>query len=517
MRTFMTLMTLGAAGTGYAYLQQSSSVGEPSISRRFDWERSGHSASDVSQISVDELRGRIRERTRSVLDDFANQQGGHSDAPVDDAFQRLKQLAHSAVSATSRPEQLAQLDPSNVSLSQVPQPDLEELQRTAFDPSLVEANPINLTTNQMKAQEVETAAKPSAELPDKPAAANPEPDKNVAPEEQKPSSPTAPAATATPADKPIAAEKPVTTDQPVVAEKPVAVEKPVAEVSRLIAQTNSPQAAVKPAAKREMRPLVAEWKVTGKTTEGRPMHSIHLGQQGTRTLVIAGINGDDRTAVYWVERLAEDLKKRPELFDNNEIVLVRAGNPDGLVKNLRNNSRGVPLNRNFPSRRYRPVNDIPKFAVPASEIETRVILETFYSFRPRRVVHLTSTTGDSLVLHNRLAKNVADELGRSSDLKIQLLDAEQFPGSVEDFSDGTLEAAVVSMRLTLGSDWQSSWPAHRQQILSAVVGRSIDTNNGAVAKVTADPDRTPIPATPVEPVSRRPRRGGYEELPAPPF
>ncbi|WP_157606173.1 M14 family zinc carboxypeptidase [Schlesneria paludicola] len=505
MRTFMTLMTLGAAGTGYAYLQQSSSIGEPSISRRFDWGRPSNSGPDVSQISVDELRGRIRERTRSVLDEFANQQSGHSDAPVDDAFQRLKQLAQSAVAVTSRPEQLAEFGPHSVSLSQVPQPDLDELQRTAFDPSLVEANPINLTTNEVKPQDDESTAKLPSKQPTQPAPANREPDSRITQEPQIDPSPTSPAVTVTPSDRPADVEK------------ATAVEKPIAEVSRLIAQTNAPQASVKPMAKRETRPLVAEWKVTGKTTEGRPMHSIHLGQQGTRTLVIAGLNGDDRTAVHWVERLADDLKKRPELFDNNEIVLFRAGNPDGLVKNLRNNARGVPLNRNFPSRRYRPVNDIPKFAVPASEVETRVILETFYSFRPRRVIHLTSTTGDSLVLHNRLAKNVAEELERSSKLKIQMLDAEQFPGSVEDFLDGTLEAAVVSMRLGIGSDWQNSWSAVRPQILAAVVGRSIEPNKGAVADATADPDRTPIPATPVEPVSRRPRRGGYEELPAPPF
>ena len=494
MRTFMTLLTLGAAGTGYVYLQQTSSISEPNISRRFDWGRSLSSGAEASRLSVDQLRGRIRERTRSVLDSFANQQGGHSDAPLDDAFQRLKQLTQSAVAVASRPEPVANLGFSGESLSQVPQPDLDELQRTAFDPSFIQANPINLITNQVKATDDVKTAEASPPPTVRPAAAA----LQEAVDHRKPEN--------------VSSERSTRTTPAPIAEKAVT------EVSRVIAQNSAPKAPVKPTTKRDAQPLTADWKVIGKTTEGRPMHSMHLGQQGTRTLVIAGLNGDDRTAVYWLERLADELKKRPELFDSNEIVLFRAGNPDGLVKNQRNNARGVPLNRNFPSRRYRPNGDMPQYAVPASEVETRVLLETFYSFRPRRVIHLTSTTGSSMVMHNRLAKNLAEELSESMKMAIQPLDAEQFPGSVEDFSDGTLEAAVFSMRLGIGNDWKSSWTTVRPQIVSAAIGRSIESSKGAVAATTtADPDRTPIPSTPVEPVSRRPRRSGYEELPAPPF
>jgi hypothetical protein len=138
-----------------------------------------------------------------------------------------------------------------------------------------------------------------------------------------------------------------------------------------------------------------EWKTVGKTTQGLPMHTVHLGDGGTRTLVIAGLNGEDRTAVRWLELLVDELVKHPDLLKTNEFVFFRAGNPDGLVRSRKENARGVLINRNFPSRRYRPAFDAPTNVAPASELETRVILDTLYTFRPRRVIHLSSTPGRS--------------------------------------------------------------------------------------------------------------------------
>jgi hypothetical protein len=262
--------------------------------------------------------------------------------------------------------------------------------------------------------------------------------------------------------------------------------------------------------------VTAEWKIVGMSTEVRPMHTMHLGDSGTRTLVIAGLNGEDRTGVHWLELLSDELRRRPELLQNDEVVFFRAGNPDGLMRNMANNARGISLNRNFPSRRYRPMPDMPAFAVPASEVETRIILETLYSFRPRRVIHLGSTTGRPQVLYNRSAKNIADDFERSTKLTVQLFDSEQYPGSVEDFADGTLDAAVLSMRLSIEDDWKKAWSKVQTHVLSAIVGQPSDPA-GQGADQPQDPDRVLIPTAKMETSVRNPRRRGYEELPPPPL
>lgn len=525
MRTLMTLITLSAATAGYFYLQRTPEAGEPydapSAAARLQEEaqREYSRLTEISRGSVKELVNRVHQHTKSVLDDFANQHGGHSDAPTDDAFQRLKQVTQSAVDAYAADKATISDDVAKSKPTRLPPTRLDDLQRIAFDPSAAFDPVVEQVLSQQnqaveQSAEIEQSAGIVAATPPvqpEPVAAEPVPlesTEKVALEAKEPAATVPQVAQSEPAA--------------VEAEAPSTSSAGIANVSRqdskpVVKQTTapSPTSTVNPSTATE-KPVVAnEWKVVGKTTEGRKMHSAHLGVSGSRTLVIAGLNGEDRVAVRWLEQLADVVASRPEFTSQMEFVFFRAGNPDGLVRKTKNNARGVPLNRNFPSRGYRQAVGVPSFAVPASEVETRVILDTLYSFRPRRVIHLTSTTGPSQTLYNRMGKSLALELERSSNFKPVQLDPEQSPGSLEDFADGTLEALVLSIKLNAGSDWQQTWNKVQPQILSAVVGRSI-TSGDVEPKTEKDLDGTPVPYSNIEPISRNPRHRGYEELPAPP-
>jgi hypothetical protein len=516
VRTLITVLTLGAAGAGYLYLQQPTPTGEPDFDKTaarssFDWNLAGPQKSGTSRVPVEHLVSQIHEHTKSVLDGFTSRQDDTS-APIGDAFQRLRQATQSvpASSATEvdaavvehvhqaiRPsvDLIAQAVAETRKSAAVPLPGLDELERTAFDPDQV----VERVNNRASAIVERSDSVKNATQVAEPVPAPQPASENVAPPPNQ--APIAPGQSAAPANHAV-----ISTGSSKV---------PVSSISQLGQNPPPKPAATSIAKRRESNPASSEWKVVGKTTEGRPMHSMHLGNNGTRTLVIAGLNGEDRIAVRWLEQLAEELSRRPGLLKNNEVVFFRAGNPDGLVHKVRDNARGVPLNRNFPSRRYRPAADLPRFAIPAGEVETRVMLDTLYTFRPRRVIHLTATSGRSQVLYNRSAKDLAIDFERSTKVVLLPLDAEQFPGSLEDFADGTLEAAVLSLKLGVGSDWQQSWTQLQLPVLSAVAGQSIEPVGGEVAQ-TRDPDRTPIPFANVEPVSTRPLRRGYEELPPPP-
>lgn len=488
MRTLMIITTLGAACAGYISLQSPPSPGEPYYSgssgpRLYDWSHDGRAKHDLSRVPTKDLVYRIRQQTRSALDDFASQHGGDSNAPGDDAFQRLTQVVHAVVQSSSNPgpDRTRGFDgQEQPSLGRLP--GLDDLQRKVFDPApdAGVTGESNAARDQGRVASAKTTIAPVARSAEILVADNSE------------------ASSKGRASELISTEK-VSTQNPPKAQNPAPQVQRVGE---------------KQAAKSPSKPVVSpapQWKVVGKTTEGRPMHSMHLGDNGTRTLVIAGLNGTDRTAVRWLELLAEELGRQPDALKGNEVVFFRAGNPDGLVRNVSNNSRDVPLNRNFPSRRYRSTSDMPSFAVPAGEVETRVMLDTLYTFRPRRVIHLMATPGPSQVLYNKPGARLATEFKRTAQVSISAMDAELLPGSLEDFADGTLEAAVLSMRLSVGNDWQRAWKTMQASVLSTVVGQSLDDEDSMF-----DPDRSPVPVTSVEPVSRRPFRKGYEELPAPP-
>jgi len=498
VRILMTLITLGAAGAGYVYLQLPPPIGEPYYSNRavsFPWTLASFAVNSSSRTPVNDFVSQVHQRTRSVLDDFTSQRGDQTAAVVDNAFERLRKATQSTLSSspgTADPSVAELADSSR--LSAVPMPDFDELQRTAFESTEVEESKLT------QAGRVELADRDVGQRDASIQELTPEAtDEAPAPIIQK--------------IEPVIV--PVQADglKSIEAATPSPVVRPSSNVVSSEVPKRTPATTV---SNKVTRSISGEWKIVGKSTEGRPMHTMHLGDAGTRTFVIAGLNGDDRTGVRWLELLSEELRRRPELLQNNEVVFFRAGNPDGLMRNVRNNARGVPLNRNFPSRRYRPTPDMPPFAVPAGEVETRVMLETLYSFRPRRVIHLGATTGQSHVLYNRSAKNIGGEFERATKVNAQIFDSEQYPGSLEDFADGTLEAAVLSIRLSVENDWKQAWSKLQLPVLSAIVGQQIDAAGQGKDQQT-DPDRTLIPTMTNESSSRTPRRRGYEELPPPPL
>lgn len=488
MRTLMAIVILGAGGASYSYMQQAPTTVEPSArptaaQSLFASRVSKTSKSISSKTPVQDLVDQIHEHTKSILDNFANQHGGHSDAPADDAFQRLKQVTENVWSIKGTPD--AGFAADKTKDRSLP-PRLDELQRMAFDPAAV-------------TDVTDDAASPLIEEP-----------LDVS---SNAGSSKIPVPIQVVADS---LEPAMSTSRIDFHTRRKTMIDTADHKDGLTALNDAKRSVTRVATGDPAKPVAAEWKVIGKTTERRPMHSMHLGNGGTRTLVIAGLDGQDRVAVRWLEQLADALSKRPDLLDKNEVLFFRAGNPDGLVRKMNNNVRGVPLNRNFPGRRSRSALGLPKFAVPASEVETRVMLDMLYSFRPRRVIHLVSTSAKSQVIYNRTAKDLAIELERSAQLRIAPLDVEQVPGSIEDFSDGTLEAAVLSVRLNVGQDWQQTWTNLQPRVLSAVVGRPVDSKKEN-SSIQEDLDGTPIPLPlpSVDPISRHGRRG-YEELPPPP-
>lgn len=339
--------------------------------------------------------------------------------------------------------------------------------------------------------------------------------------------------------EPLAASEALPTEVPAKEVRGPVVSKPAINEASQIKQTpgpkgepaalpRNPELAAKQPSKTELLPggkmpeksvvvMDPSWKIIGKSTNGVPLHSRRFGRQGTRTLVIAGIDGQDLVATRWNDELAETLSRRTEILQANEVLMFRAGNPDGLIKRSSANVNGVLINRNFPSRRYQFLTDKTAGPGPASEAETKVILESLYTFRPRRVIHLTSTTGRSIAYYNRASKDLVLELQKQFDVNEQPLDVELLAGSLEDFADGTMDAAVISLKLNTSSDWQQAWKKHLPLVLTAINGQNPDK----VLSVSEETAKAPLEqvGSPVrtpganEPIVKR--RGVYEELPPP--
>ncbi len=537
MRLFLAALTVGAAGIGYVTLHQAAQPAADSRSAAsrplFDWQSADDTLTaaapgdittpaDDPPLVVRDTINNARTEVTSVLDEFVRVNGNSNPVPLPTDI--VTQADHPGNAGIDEPTvPFATSDPSGLDAIKAapaePRPDNTSSDISGLDVGPADASAaVNQTQPNLPAQrDLQTGSYPT-QLKEtdllKDTDAGPVVDAAVNEAKLAVGKPTINEATLiTKIANPKSEPTPPTPSTPATPSAP---------------PTRPPEVAAKPS-KTELLPggkmpekqavFDPEWKVIAKTTNDLPMHTRRFGRQGTRTLIIAGLDGQDRIATRWNDELADALVRHSDLLKTNEVLLVRAGNPDGLVKKMPGNAHGVQINRNFPSRRYQFLPDKSAGPGPASEAETHAILDVLYSFRPRRVVHLTSTIGRSTVIYNRAGQETAAALQKQFQLNGQPLDVELVPGSLEDFADGTLDAAVISLKLNSGTDWKQAWQKHLPAVLTAINGQlPLETvSQDELVKSSPDLAGTRIPnMDDEEPAPLKKRRQGYEELPPPP-
>ena len=136
----------------------------------------------------------------------------------------------------------------------------------------------------------------------------------------------------------------------------------------------------------------------GTSLEGVPL-TVHLpGTARADVLILASIHGDEPETTVVV---SEALRCLPS--GDLQAAVILCANPDGMLRGMRGNARGVDLNRNFPTSSWSsdPVfyktraNDARDIALspgtePASEPETRALLALLDRLQPRAVISLHS-------------------------------------------------------------------------------------------------------------------------------
>ncbi len=136
----------------------------------------------------------------------------------------------------------------------------------------------------------------------------------------------------------------------------------------------------------------------GASLDGVPL-TVFLPDSGSvEIVVLASIHGDEPETTVVV---SEALRCLPQ--GDLRAAVILCGNPDGLLRGTRGNSRGVDLNRNFPTSNWSPdavhyksrANDARDIALspgaqPASEPETTALIALLERLNPRAIVSLHS-------------------------------------------------------------------------------------------------------------------------------
>jgi hypothetical protein len=208
--------------------------------------------------------------------------------------------------------------------------------------------------------------------------------------------------------------------------------------------------------------VLPEWNRTALGTPialhaCRPLHEL-LDQRPI--VVVGGVHGDEPEGV----RLAQDTLA----WLNQSAFQVRAPwivvpclNADGFARNSRVNSRGVDLNRNYPSRDWSNRCDKERYfpgLFPGSESEVQGMVALLQAFRPRLVIHCHSWQ-PCVVATGANAQTDAERLGRSSGYRVVEEIGYPTPGSLSRYGWHDNQIPIICIEeQELLADLNSIWP-----------------------------------------------------------
>ena len=161
-------------------------------------------------------------------------------------------------------------------------------------------------------------------------------------------------------------------------------------------------------------------------------------------LFIGGVHGDEPEGVY----LAQSLLQWAQLHSQQikaDLLIIPCLNVDGYFKNQRTNSRGVDLNRNFPSENWSPEFKQERYHPgdhPSSEHEIQQLVNLIHVVQPKVIFHFHSWK-PCVVVTGPTDLKEAQPLAESSGFEITSDIGYPTPGSLGDYGWNQLQTPVV--------------------------------------------------------------------------
>ena len=214
-----------------------------------------------------------------------------------------------------------------------------------------------------------------------------------------------------------------------------------------------------------------------RSAEGRPIRVFSFGEGSRTILLMAGVHGDEKRGVRVVRSVLRRLKAefkvqglrfqvpgsrlqdprasdpKPETCNlkstsrgGARIVVMPLANPDGYAAGTRQYARGIDINRNFPTKDFGSAEDAPGGTEPASEPETRAILDLVSRFAPDLIITLHSSLA-CVNYNGECAVPVAERMSEVCELPVKGDIGYPCPGSMGTYYGWERELPVITLEL----------------------------------------------------------------------
>ncbi|MBR1753202.1 DUF2817 domain-containing protein [bacterium] len=180
-----------------------------------------------------------------------------------------------------------------------------------------------------------------------------------------------------------------------------------------------------------------------KKTSSKCGREIVLKEQygiGKTILIVGVVHGEEPQGKALIENYFP-------CKNTNRMLFLPCLNPDGYSKNERQNSNGVDLNRNYPTKNWVKSERNQYFGgeEPASETETKFMLEVFEEYKPDIIltIHAPYKVVNYDGPADEYAKKISDIIGYSTSNDIGY----PTPGSMGNYFGVERNVPIITLEL----------------------------------------------------------------------
>jgi protein MpaA len=206
-------------------------------------------------------------------------------------------------------------------------------------------------------------------------------------------------------------------------------------------------------------------RVMGMSVEGRPIECRTLGTGDRVILMMATIHGDEAVGTPLLRDLEAHLQENKHLLKGRKVVFMPVANPDGYVKNTRENVNGVDLNRNFPAENFDPSRN--HGSAPLCEPEARAIKAALDEYRPQAIITIHQPYG--VIDYDGPGEALANAMAARCDLPVKRVGSR--PGSLGSYAGLTLGIPIITVEYRQdASDLseQELWDQYGPSLIAAI-------------------------------------------------
>lgn len=181
----------------------------------------------------------------------------------------------------------------------------------------------------------------------------------------------------------------------------------------------------------------------GESVGGRPLYCSVYGSGDRTVLLLGAIHGDEPGSHELVRDFERWIASRPGELANLRLVVASPCNPDGLLAGTRHNANGIDLNRNFPSRNFRPSRR--RGSKPLSEPESRFVQELLARFPPVLVISVHQPRRS--VNYDGPARALAEAMARHNGYRVEASVGYPTPGSLGSWVGIDHRVPIITLEL----------------------------------------------------------------------